>query len=333
MKRFHRRTYFYFGLLVFSILTFAYSWSKKQTEVDTYIPDLEEAVKSAMRTTKDEKPYVVMTMANYPYRDFTANLHCSLKATGDGRLLVVSLDEEMHAYAQKLGMSSAHFASLHSGLTGRLHRFGTPEFRVVTKRKLAAVRAVLATGVDVLFNDGDVAWCDNVPYEFADFATDQNVDIAAQRTKLGTDRINSGVYFVRHSARTIALFDEMLRRSEFVEKNDDQEMFNDIMCRKGTGGSEIWNGGGWREPEFCHWEHGNVKMGFMPEERYPIGCTKVEGKKLQQWNVKEVRSLCRTDTPKFALIHFSCWSIGSKHRAMNKMGLWRWNPKKQKCKS
>lgn len=260
-----------------------------------------------------------MTAANYGYRSFVANLKCSLQQAGNAQLLVASLDDKMNQYALEIGASSVLIPELSVESAG-VAAFGSKAFATVTKRKLAVVRAVLETGVDVLFTDGDIFWCGLDLTEF--FRRD--VDLVAQRTKVGgrVEYLNSGLYYVSSTDDTLKLFDTLMK----LDRADDQKSFNEVLCaRDGRFYDSIWK----NQPKYCVWREHNVTAAFLPEQRFPLGCTMLDGVKVSEIKADKVRSMCRNK--ELEIVHFSCWSSWRKSMEMKKRGMWLWNEQDKKC--
>lgn len=317
------------GALAVTVGVLALAWAatalRAAMQPEVYASMLRHAMLQASRTAPDGRPYVIVTAANAAYLPFVANMRCSLeRATGDARLLVAALDAEAHIGVSDVGSTPVSIGGgvAHAGVA----QFGSSSFREITARKLEVVRAVLALGVDVLFVDGDVHFCDRFPEVF-EVASTTGAAIVAQRADVTAEVINSGVYFARAGADTIALLDAL---REYDAAND-QVAFNALMCRQAMGGLKVlderWTSSS--QPERCVWRARNVSVVFLPVERYPLGCTTIEGMRLGRMRPDEVAQRC--GDKRFALVHYSCWGGWNKKAQMRRRGMWNWDEDAHLC--
>lgn len=290
-----------------------------------------EAVQAATRTAPDGRPYVVMTAGTSAYFPFIGNLRCSLlHATGDGRMLLAALDRQVRTLGE-----NANFIPITIGKpidATKVAMFGSVEFRSITRRKLDAVHAVLKQGVDVFFVDGDVHMCDNLDWVFktvSDFGASAG-NILAQRASVTAELINSGVYFARADDANVALFEQL----RTYDAANDQVAFNALMCRSQTGGHVSYGEGeDHGKPSKCTWTHPkrniSSEASFLPESRFPLGCTTVSGVRVRDLPRNSLAQKCRSR--ELTLVHFSCWSSWNKKSEMQARDMWLWNERTGKC--
>lgn len=270
--------------------------------------------------------YIITTAGTYSYREHLSNLACSLGASKSRfGVLVLALDSRLYQAAKKVLPTNVHtvlFSNIRDGKEYKYHpnltRFGTPEFASLSRRKLAAARAVLAAGYDVLFVDGDVVFCDSE----AAISTIQSLvsqneftssDIIAQRASVRGQVFNTGFYYARANSRTISLLEAAENMESPHKALDDQIAMNQLACHKKYDGKKLING--------CLWRN-ETKISIFPNDTtFPLGCTTMEnGKQLRQFRAQAVRELCYRR--KVALVHYSCWGGDSKKPSMISRGMW-----------
>ncbi len=268
---------------------------------------------------------MILTAAIWAYRQFVRNLACALWRAGRYRLLLVALDARMyHAWMP----SNVRVVLFNATKPQPFRYFHTPAFDSLSRQKLAATRAVLRTGHHVLFTDADVVWCDRTAAEIA--LQSENTHLVVQRAAVLTQAINTGLYYARATEETM----QFLKASEkFPLRSDDQIAANKIACDERFHGEQIHVGGGPRvnlQPAYCRWND-TTTVGFLPKERYPLGCTKVLGKKMIRHKSPFIRSSCAKK--RIALMHYSCYPGWRKKEIMMKHGTWSYDEHKGSCRT
>lgn len=302
---------------------------------------LREALRNSARRGPRNTSFVLVTATSYPYRYFALNLACSLRSVGDGRLLVIALDSRtltwarMHKFAAALLPPSGFYAPIEAeptpgADTRRTAIFGSRRFNTLSHRKVLAVRTILAEGYDALFADADMYWCSGgqLAHEIAMRTYASGAHMSFQRTVVGTQHANTGLYYARTSRDTIAFLDAVLLAG--TARRDDQKVVNALLCDPSNGGDkvEVMRRRGKPYPRYCVWRH-RMRAAFLPERRFPIGCTMFRGKPLRKHSGLWLRTSCAKRS--FTLLHFSCFSVRDKKRAMRKAGMWVVNERADAC--
>lgn len=298
---------------------------------------LREAALSVAKMARDGRPYVLMTAATFGYREFVSNLHCSVRKYAE--LLVISLDESMHRYALDSGLNSVLFISSSRDVNGNrnmkdgekdkdeMAKFGSKQFQAVTYQKLHAVRSVLALGIDVIFSDGDIFWCRS-PSRVLDYINDDAVDseygradIVTQYTEVvSRERINSGLYFAKSTPNNLRLFDTLISMNE----KDDQVAINRLLCK-----DRVVDSSGKVKACRNNDDNVNITASFLPEKKFPLGCTKFNQIRMSGLPAKFADNQCKAG--EINLLHFSCWGAWNKKAQMAKRGMWLWDEPSKSC--
>ncbi len=258
--------------------------------------------------------FVIATAATHAYTDFVRNLACSLAPR---HMLLLALDTQIYGEMMPANVRTVLFDT--SGATGE-RRFGTAAFASLSRRKLAAAHAVLEAGYDVLFTDADVVWCDaEAVHEVAESAAGNAM--VAQRAAVRGQTINTGLYYAKREAASL------LRAAEkWSRKGDDQWALNNVACERRFGGYRLYEGD---VVAACDWNN-STRIGFLDDEKYPLGCTKIEGEQVRRHGKSFVAARCREK--RAALLHYSCWSGGHKRKSMAARGMWLVEKETGKCK-
>lgn len=268
---------------------------------------------SVVRRAAQGHSYIILTATTYAYRSFTANMACSLQSSGSkAPLVVTALDSESYHWARQMGFASF----LAEGETsGGVARFGSVDFNALTARKVLAVRDALASGVDVLFADGDVYWCPgNAAEDVANKARDSpQTDFIAQRANVAHAPVNSGLYYVRPTNQARELLE--LVAKGVGDRADDQANFNRLLCRHGEVEREK------KLPSACTSKNGAV-VRFLDPDRYPIGCTRVNSSSIHIIEEPPGRVIDACTASAFGAFHFSCVVAEEKVQKMSERGMW-----------
>ena len=281
---------------------------------------LKQAAEEVSYTTGNglfTRRFVIATAATYAYADFVRNLACSLAPR---HLLVLALDSKLPLEKMPMNVKIVHFDA--NSTTNIRYQFGSAAFAMLSRRKLAAARAVLEVGYDVLFTDADVVWCDSeMVHEIADSVIASGNEMMAQRAAVRGQIINSGLYYAKMEAS------QLLEAAEkWSRRGDDQWALNNVACERRFGGERLIEDD---VVTSCNWNN-STRVGFLEEDKYPLGCTSWNGNQIRTLDKSVVRGRCREKQT--ALLHYSCWSGGHKRKSMAARGMWLVDEKSGACK-
>ena len=270
-----------------------------------------------------DRNFVIVTATTWSYRLFSVNMACSLKKRVP--IIFVALDRRVFYWLRSLGYHSvlasdeiAHIEAKESAET-----FGTQEFNKVTQRKISAVRNIIKEGIDVLYVDGDIYWCDeNGITEILEASRD--ADVVAQRSHVAHMPINSGLYYVKSSYKVQKFLEDLELKA--TGDADDQVFFNRFFCKKNEG-KALHNG---TKLIGCISKNG-THLKFLSRFRFPIGCTRLKGRKVHaiEENPALVEGMCVKKN--FGAFHFSCVKAQNKVSEMDARKMWIVG-KEGKCK-
>jgi len=287
-----------------------------------YLDMLEEIRTAADKYSLSKGPdttnrFVLVTVGTFAYKNYVRNLACSLErfnSSFSGKLVLFSLDSHLHSATMPSNVHSIQFN--HGAASKSATRYGTKSFDKLSRQKLAVVNAVLATGYDALFIDADIVWCNPAfgVYDIARQARDTRANIIAHSAQLGSQAINTGMYYAAANPTT--------RRFLTVAENlnmqgNDQEAANKVACNAKFGGKRLSDG-------HCVWadqrkNKAEIRV-LTPYEKYPIGCTKHNGRQFNRENPRKIGELC--DDKTIPMFHFSCFRDNLKQLRMRQAGLW-----------
>jgi hypothetical protein len=124
-------------------------------------------VPPAESANKEELQKIVLVSAgNFPYMRFLDNFVCYMNRL-QFKLLVLAMDDKMHAHASQAGQNifSYHWNSSGVESTTKAALFNTPQFHTITTKKEEGVLQILKLGYSVIFIDMDIAlFQDPLPY-------------------------------------------------------------------------------------------------------------------------------------------------------------------------
>lgn len=119
-----------------------------------YMLTREMALKAA--TAPDgSKGAVVVTWANFHYKDFVMNWIEHLQATGCKTYLVGAMDDQL---LQELIKANVPAFSMSSGLTLGDFGWGSPTFNKMGREKINLIQTFVKWEVDVIISDVDTVW-------------------------------------------------------------------------------------------------------------------------------------------------------------------------------
>ncbi len=276
-------------------------------------------IRNILNQRPKPKDFVIMTATTWSYRFFSVNMACSLGK--ETPVLFIALDRKVLEWLRDLGhnaiLASDGNQESDNGKDSA-ESFGTKQFNLVTQRKISAVRSVTELGLDVLYADGDIFWCDeNAIGEILEVA--KGADIVMQRTNTAHVPINSGLYYAHASNTVNKLLYELESRSN--AEVDDQVLFNRVLCNKKEG--TALRDYSYKRPRLlgCRSKNG-THLSFLSEDRFPIGCTRLKGRRRHviEEDPDLLKEMCRQR--KFGAFHFSCVEAQSKVEEMKKRNMW-----------
>mmetsp|Transcript_3085 Transcript_3085/g.9406 ORF Transcript_3085/g.9406 Transcript_3085/m.9406 type:complete len:355 (-) Transcript_3085:2801-3865(-) len=233
------------------------------------------------KVAKGGPKYVAVFVANYGYRDLAMNMVCSLKHLGLSDYVLLSLDDKMHAFATKRGVSSVLLHSNHTKSVELLEhlpeeaaQFGSKEFVRVSLTKTAVVLSLLKRNFYVLFIDVDVALLqDPLPH----FAAQSESIVATSDIRFGKDdsrklnqRVNSGLFLAKPQRQVIEAF-EQIARIGAQNNRSQQKAFNWVLC--GQYGGIARGRGKLQGNRHCLWQgrKGSVSTKVLSLKQFPNG--------------------------------------------------------------
>jgi len=264
--------------------------------------------------------FVIVTMGTYAYRDYITSMACSFirnsnNGTSPFQILLLSLDLRLHNFPMPPNVHSVYFDETARNYTGKepVAKYNAPEFDLVTRQKLAAIRSVLTAGFDVLYTDGDVVWCDpsRAVMDIVSQAHPSRAPIVAQTAHVDGQVMNTGLLYAVSCPNSLSFFHsaEMLPS----EEGNDQDAANALACEAKFGGQQLDN-------DHCRWKNRTNIRALQPKDRYILGATKIEGIEMRKLRAKKVGHLCNSKV--IGLMHYSFYHYNEKRRGMEDAGLW-----------
>ncbi|CAN8068213.1 unnamed protein product [Agarophyton chilense] len=245
-------------------------------------------------------------------------------------LLVFSLDDNAHAYVTAAGLTSVRLDT--DAAHEQEAEFGTQQFNLLSKKKLAAVKAVLDAGLDVLFTDADVVWCRRAFPHVARLVDNAPADLLVQ-TAWPRSLLNSGFYYVRSNHATRALFNAFLTFPH--DSENDQVIFNRVLCNPKFGGSVLDNLSSADShsnhtpnvkrgptPLGCRWRQATAHL-FSPL-LFPTGGEVIHGEKIFHLPRNRIMHMCDAGSP--LVMHNNCILSNKKMARFVVKGIWYVNP-------
>lgn len=214
---------------------------------------------------------IVVTWANYHYRDFVNNWVVHIRKAGCQNFVVGALDDRMLEWLVENGIPA--FA-MHTGLSPDDLKLGSPSFQKMGREKVNLIHAFTDLGFATLVSDVDTVWL-NDPLPFMARYPDADILISSDNTHTtvteerlerwpeGGGVANIGIMLVRPGAkpmidRWLAIMDEN------NPENWDQNVFNVLML---DGMASIPG----RDDGVFSAYRGAVKMGFLPVAQFSSG--------------------------------------------------------------
>lgn len=252
----------------------------------------------------DGRRVLILAAATSHVAPLFDNLRCGARShapAGEERdVLLVALDDAMEAHGHRVGAPTVRvsYESLENISQGKGNKaeglkYRSQSFGRVARSKLNVVHDVLASGVDVIFTDTDVSWCNDVPAALkADRASRAKAraasneplpDIVFQNALRKDVRnqmsFNSGFYYARSSPAVRAFFGALTSLSTDTKRVDpkgyvgDQKLVNSA-CSQEKFGGEVFPILSPREVElpslYCRWME-SVRVEALPMMAFPNG--------------------------------------------------------------
>lgn len=183
------------------------------------------AEKVAAANSNDGNGPIIVMVANAGQAQFFVNFVCTAthRNLDLSRVLLFATDLETHQLAQSMNVTSFYnekvFGSIPSGAAVDYH---DPNYGRIMMSKVYAVHLVNSLGYDLLFQDVDIVWYQNpLPY-FTSAAVDPDFDMYFQHDgphheeRFAPLGANTGLYYVRHNAKTQHLFSVFVRMGDLV---------------------------------------------------------------------------------------------------------------------
>ncbi len=179
----------------------------------------------------------------------------------------------------------------------------------------------------MLFTDSDIVWCDSAAHEISLHISNSN--LVAQDAAVHKFSFNTGLYHARANTDNINLFDDALN---LPEAGDDQDAMNMVSCEENYGEERIFlRNPPYNEhhPTYCR-RNDSATDGFLPRERFPLGCTKYVSRRIKVQDAGTMRSIC--DKKRIALLHYYCIRGSDKIASMKSHRIMHYNKRTAKCK-
>lgn len=256
-----------------------------------------------------DRPTVVISVASHHVHGFVHNLHCFASQRTDKKIVLVALDRNISEIATKQGIPNILWnkATPSESKINDYNQtspllFGSTGFNKLTMSKFEVVRQILRLGLDVIFTDVDIIWCNDIPRRLAQLAVENpHFDSLMQSNFRAVDRkgdFNTGFYYMQSNPRTIQLYDIFCTKYLDDPARDDQRMFWRFACQRGAN-SENGNGfsrtiredGSTRYQ--CEWGNSSVRIMLLPLQEFPNGASDPEGRSLGDIPRGYYRQMCR----------------------------------------
>lgn len=290
--------------------------------------DLRLLRRHAFRTARgpSSRRVVIITASTKHYASHVRNLLCGVRAATGGRTPVLfALDAKMARFGPREGFPTIYAKYRQAPRQGQRkpYTFNSVPFNDLSKLKLRAVRDALLAGVDVLFSDVDVVWCDNAAQLLADEL--RKVSWAEVLIQNGRSHElqwpvepNTGFFYVKRSRMTIALFDHLVNRSA-TDPTNDQFLFKRYVCERHVeDGDAVNNTVSGRATHSCLWRK---KLGVhilslvkYPNGHWPMG--------VPYKNLEPGQLLRACQRKKIAVFHNNYCDARRKVERMDQSGLW-----------
>lgn len=279
-----------------------------------------KARSALLESTQTDNGLIIVTVANWMYREFLANFACNLRNLGVKVAPVVyALDRRTVEFAGVLGLSSVFIGEEEGddAKPGHFERYGPRSFNAITKTKLTAVLSALRAGLDVVLTDSDVFWCRDatlVLKELIQSGSDyEDADVIIQ-PEGGYRSLNSGFYYARTGKKSLRLFKNLMKNIQLGAH--DQDVVNRVFCSEEFGGRRIqeeYSG----VPYLCE-SHGAI-IRLLPSAEYPSGAELYGQEHVFKKSREELKSMCNNEV---VVIHNNFIRANKKKARFVQKGMW-----------
>ena len=273
--------------------------------------DGEKSMRESIRKAASHLRSVVLLVTSGSHAALALNSVCHLRRLNVNNYLVISLDARAFATLRKRKVR-VHPAPWRFQ-AGDNATFGTASFVGISLVKTRVVLAALSAGVDALLVDTDVAWLRDARYYLSRPRADIVATSDARPDEPLNTVLNSGLYFARTSARTIATFRRIARYALAIKRSE-QKAFNHVLCgafrhRIAGPGRRVGN----TRCELPQRRGSSVKVKVLPLYRFPNGATAI-------WNNTLPRII--SDGSVVAMHANYVPGTQAKEQRLREMGLW-----------
>ncbi|KAL7565472.1 hypothetical protein ACA910_012211 [Epithemia clementina (nom. ined.)] len=197
----------------------------------------QNAVLKALKETIQQHvlPYkgrsIIVMMCNHGQSDLLANFVCSARARklDTSAILVFCTDLETVQLAQSLGLATFYHEAIFESVPAKASvLLGDATYDRMMITKALCVQLVASLGYDFLFQDVDIVWFKHPLRDYFHLPWSQDYDIIFQddgqhTEKFGPFHANSGFYFARANALTLAFFDAVLFSGDMILSTSSQQ--------------------------------------------------------------------------------------------------------------
>ncbi|XP_010471061.1 PREDICTED: beta-arabinofuranosyltransferase RAY1 isoform X1 [Camelina sativa] len=276
-------------------------------------------LQSLLPLVADKNRTVVLSIAGYSYKDMLMSWVCRLRRLKVPNFLVCALDDETYQFSILQGLPVFFDPYAPKNISFNDCHFGSKCFQRVTKVKSRTVLKILKLGYNVLLSDVDVYWFRNPlpllqsfgPSVLAAQSDEYNRTVPINRPR----RLNSGFYFARSDAPTIAAMEKVVKHAA-TSGLSEQPSFYDTLC--GEGGAYRLGDDRCLEPET------NLTVQFLDRELFPNGAYR------DLWLKEDVRAECEK---KHCFVLHNNWISGRLKKIERQMmrGLWEYDASMRMC--
>ncbi|KAI3856302.1 hypothetical protein MKX03_014892 [Papaver bracteatum] len=277
------------------------------------------SLESLLPITADKDKTIILAIAGSSYRDMLLSWACRLRRLQITNFLVCALDHEIYQFSILQGLPVFEDPHAPSDISFNKCHFGTKCFQNVTKVKSRLVLKVLKMGYNVLLSDVDVYWFENpLPYlrsygpaVLVAQSDEFNLTVPINMPR----RLNSGFYFARSDAETIAALERVVNHAS-TSTLSEQPSFYDMLC--GEGGKNRLG------DDRCHEPETNLTVHFLDRDLFPNGAYR------ELWEEPNVKSACKK---RGCIVLHNNWVNGRQRKLERQVlsGLWEYDISRRMC--
>ncbi|EXB82534.1 UDP-galactose:fucoside alpha-3-galactosyltransferase [Morus notabilis] len=281
--------------------------------------DFQFSLESLLSLIADKNKTIVLAVAGYSYKDMLMNWACRLRHLRVTNFIVCALDDETYNFSILQGLPAFRDVLAPSDISFNDCHFGTKCFQRVTKVKSRMVLEILKLGYNVLLSDVDVYWFKNPLPFLSSFGISVLPAQSDEYNEAGPinmpRRLNSGFYFARSDASTIAALEKVVKHAANSGISE-QPSFYDTLC--GENGTNRVGDNRCLEPET------NLTVHFLDRNHFPNGAYK------GLWQKKNVRAACKK---KGCFVIHNNWISGRQKKLERQVssGLWEYDMSTRMC--